>query len=200
MPQIYQSGFGRTTFVSHGGQTGFGYVPRRGHHHITGRPYAQGGTGFFSSLGSALKNALMSNTTAKILKYGVKNIVTPLAQTAIQSAILGANTPAAAPQETTTMKDEPVSTAELVSAVNRAQQMHVEQAQVPSTLPMTAQNMKRNPAAPRIRHRSRIGRRTVDSNTRYSMQNFNPPSSYRSQAPRTSNKQRRRGYFREDNF
>jgi hypothetical protein len=179
MTEIYHTGFGRSRFINRK-QIGLGHVPKN-FHHLTGerlRPMHYG-NGFFASFGNALKSALFSKTTADVLKFGIKNIATPLAQTAIQSAILGNS----APRETSTISDPP-TTAELLQRVAPPQPSPLIPAP-PEALKSNFQNMKRA-TAPRIRHRG-IKRRNVNSAQRMMMEGYTP-------APRSSRPYRRASF------
>jgi hypothetical protein len=62
---------------------GIGRMPR------TATADEQSGDGWLSNIGSAIKNAITSDTAKSALKFGIKRLVVPLAQTAIQAAIQG---------------------------------------------------------------------------------------------------------------
>ena len=119
-----QVGFGRVpTPVAGSYHVGFGRVP-------PAQYSAQGGDGFLSGLAGMLKNAFTSDTAGKFLKYGLKHAVTPIAQTAVQAAILRPSAPPPAIDSTPNTTDVPVvaappqgiTTAELTSALKSAMQ------------------------------------------------------------------------------
>ena len=111
----------RTNFVPTQ-QVGFGRVP-------PAQYSAQGGNGFLSGLAGALKSAFTSNTAGNFLKYGLKHVVTPIAQTAVQAAIQGPPPPPpaidSAPNVDYSAVAAPpqgITTAELTSALKAAMQ------------------------------------------------------------------------------